>query len=539
MRNLIYLQKMFFLLVIGCSLCTVQACGEDEERIIEEPPTENEGTLPSDSIPNEDDAPADSTTVPTDSTVTDNGIEAVDLGLSVKWAPCNVGASNINLHGSYFAWGEIAEKPEYNYDNSVTYGKGFNNISGDKLYDAARANWGGEWRMPTRDEVQELVENCNWTWTSKGVFEGYLVTSYTTGQSIFLPAAGYRDGASLIGAGTNFCYWTSSPKEGEDSTYSYSFHLERNEYSSHNRALAYCVRPVKGEIVKAGLPNFTYGGVGVYDLSNTVVTLSASLYDDGGARITECGFCISSTSEEPTIDDRKIVSNSTAFRNFYATFDNLDPGATYYARAYIVNSKGMHYSDAFSFTTLSSYYPHEAVDLGLSVKWATCNVGATSPEKYGGYYSWGETDEYDGKYSNSLNYKYESKYDPEKLLPEDDVATVKWGKKWRMPSQWEIAELINECTWAWTTKNGIKGQQVIGPNGNSIFLPAAGYYSLNQIYGRGSYSYYWSSSIYYDGFNSSGYYEYDTYSLRFDKSDQEIYDWMSKSDGLTVRPVCD
>ncbi|MBQ8422787.1 MAG: hypothetical protein IJY36_00810 [Coprobacter sp.] len=140
----------------------------------------------------------------------------------------------------------------------------------------------------------------------------------------------------------------------------------------------------------------------------------------------------------------------------------------------------------------------EAVDLGLSVKWATCNIGASSPEKFGGYYAWGETEE---KESYSWdNYKYwtdnngDGKYyiydedgdlrvDESELTDigenisgtEYDVARVKWGDNWRMPTQGEKGELVRKCTWTWGDYNGVNGWHITGPNGNSIFLPAAGY----------------------------------------------------------------
>jgi hypothetical protein len=139
------------------------------------------------------------------------GYGYVDLGLSVKWATCNVGASVPGDYGNYYAWGETWTKPEYL--NCTSYGKSWGDIGGDSSRDAATANWGGSWRMPTEAEFQELINNCDWTWTTQNGKNGYKVTSKKNGQSIFLPAAGYRDGASLYSDGERGFYWSSTPDE--------------------------------------------------------------------------------------------------------------------------------------------------------------------------------------------------------------------------------------------------------------------------------------------------------------------------------------
>ena len=153
-----------------------------------------------------------------------NGHEYVDLGLSVKWATCNVGASSASDYGSYYAWGETTTKTDYSSGNSTTYGKSIGDISGDSRYDAARRNWGGSWRMPTKAECQELVDNCTWTWTTQGGHNGYRVTG-KNGNSIFLPAAGCRCGSSLDYQGEFGLCWSSTP--GESYTeYAYSLFFD-------------------------------------------------------------------------------------------------------------------------------------------------------------------------------------------------------------------------------------------------------------------------------------------------------------------------
>lgn len=210
----------------------------------------------------------------------------------------------------------------------------------------------------------------------------------------------------------------------------------------------------------------------------------------------------------------------------------------------------------------------QAVDLGLpsGIKWANMNIGAESPEDYGDYFAWGETTGYkDGKNNFSEDtYKYYLKttekdkdgfdvttsgytkyvtkkdaskngydgfYDDKAVLePEDDAAYVNWGGDWRMPTKKEQDELLNGCTWEWAELKGVKGYKVIGPNGNFIFLPAAGFRYDSGLGNAGSYGYYWSSSLH------SGY-SYDAYYLYFSSGDWR-WDYRIRYRGHSVRAVC-
>ena len=180
-------------------------------------------------------------------------------------------------------------------------------------------------------------------------------------------------------------------------------------------------------------------------------------------------------------------------------------------------------------TPTDPYNGHAYVDLGLpsGLKWATCNVGATKPEEYGDYFAWGETTPkttYDwstykwcnGSYDTMTKYCTDSDYgtvDNKTVLdPEDDAASVNMGGSWRMPTRAEQDELLTECTWTWTTLNGVNGCNVEGPNGNSIFLPAAGYRSSSDLSRAGSSGYYWSSSLTTDN-------SYNAFDLYFNSGD--------------------
>ncbi len=168
---------------------------------------------------------------------------------------------------------------------------------------------------------------------------------------------------------------------------------------------------------------------------------------------------------------------------------------------------------------------YDYVDLGLSVKWATCNVGASTPEGYGNYYAWGETTT--KSTYNSSTYTYSS--NPTTLPLNRDAVAVNWGGSWRMPTEAEQDELRTECSWTWTTLNGVNGYNVEGPNGNSIFLPAAGLRCDSDLRYAGSIGYCWSSSL-------GTYYSYYACSLNFYSDDVGWY-YNGRLYGQSVRGV--
>ena len=158
---------------------------------------------------------------------------------------------------------------------------------------------------------------------------------------------------------------------------------------------------------------------------------------------------------------------------------------------------------------------YEYVDLGLpsGLLWATCNVGADTPEDYGDYFAWGETQPKNTynwstyqycngsintltKYCNNSGYGYNGFTDNlTTLLPEDDAATANWGSDWRMPTEAEWQELLDNTTCTWTTQNGVDGSLFTASNGNNLFLPAAGCRYGSSLYYADSYGGYWSSSL--------------------------------------------
>lgn len=161
---------------------------------------------------------------------------------------------------------------------------------------------------------------------------------------------------------------------------------------------------------------------------------------------------------------------------------------------------------------LKTINSHEYADLGLSVNWATCNVGSRSPEDYGDYFAWGET--YTKSFYNRMTYRFSgesndfmsfSKYlgksqtntpGDSVLFFTDDVAHKQWGKPWRMPTKKEIKELVDSCNWSFDDLNGVKGCWAVSKvNGNKIFFPLAGYIYNDSIADIGKSGKYWASEL--------------------------------------------
>ncbi len=191
------------------------------------------------------------------------------------------------------------------------------------------------------------------------------------------------------------------------------------------------------------------------------------------------------------------------------------------------NSNGSVASKNNVSSTTGTLNGHDWVDLGLpsGTKWATCNIGATKSEDYGYYYAWGETFT-KSEYGES-NYTYSD--NPTILPASADAVTVNWGAGWRMPTLEEMNELYNKCTHKWTTQNGVAGRLFIGPNGNSIFLPAAGSRSDSSLDKAGFLGCYWSSSLEPDDGSS--------WFLLFASDDYNV-GLTDRYYGFSVRPVC-
>ncbi|MBQ9362943.1 MAG: Ig-like domain-containing protein [Bacteroidaceae bacterium] len=454
----------------------------------------------------------------------DNGHEYVDLGLSVMWATMNVGANTPEEYGDYFAWGEVTPKDtyawktynhcegtyktltKYNYDSSK--GTVDNKTVLDYVDDAARVNWGGGWRMPTYEELNELFSACRWDWTVQNGMRIMKVTG-PNGNFIILPTAGYfsAGSGSVSKEDSDGRYWSSSLNmDMSQQAWDLNFTWEQgqNMHWRHDaRSSGYSIRAVTYGFLSQ-LHKVSLSETSLEMNPNDTVQLTAKTVSYSSRYIGEVKW-ISSDENIVTVNNGLVTAKSCGV----ATVMVEVAGATATCEVTVVQ---------------------EAVDLGLpsGLKWATTNIGANSPEEYGDYFAWGETEPKEtynwetykwcnGSYNTLTKYCCDSDYgivDNKTVLElelEDDAAHAKLGGAWRMPTHEEFAELRKECTWTWTTQNGVNGRKGIGPNGNSIFLPAAGHRDGSSLSNEGRGGYFWSSSlnawdgchVYYESFTAT------------------------------------
>ncbi len=350
--------------------------------------------------------------------------------------------------------------------------------------DAATANWGKEWRMPTNEEMIELKENCyvvkkrDYKNKVNGMIffkakrtddKGRFVDEYDSYYSmsdphIFFPAADrYTDWSSRDGSSFYGYYLSSSLREERENV---ALGLDFDGYGVYadggmSRQYGYPVRAVRAQ--KPERKIFTVN----FYTSDSVLIESQKVME----------FTSAKEILPPAKDDHVFVGWSTSVE---CVSSDLSVYAQY---------KSILMEDV-----------HPYVDLGLpsGTLWATYNVGATKPEQYadyGDFFAWGDVVPdrdftwYSYKYGKAqlqwdlyglTKYNFEGGYPSSidrlsTLLPEDDAATVSWGVYWRMPTSEELRELIENCEYSWTEVDGVYGAKFTGPNGNSVFFSASGY----------------------------------------------------------------
>ena len=474
----------------------------------------------------------------------------VDLGLSVMWAPYNIGATCPEEYGDCYAWGETATKSTYSWSN-YTWCNGTSSSmtkyctnSGDGTVDEknvlepeddiATVLWGGSWRMPSLAELDELYTRCTWTWTdnynSTGV-AGYIVKSNVTGYTdgtIFLPAAGYYD-TSRYDNGIYGGYWSGSLTDGQSDCADYMlFSSDKVATGSIYRYWGLSARPVYDDrIYVTGIElGETELAWSVGDAEKLDVTISPAYATRKEVTWT------SSKPDVLSVDDSGLIT-ALAVGSATITATTVDGGY-----------------EASCTITVSPY--HEYVDLGLSVKWATFNVGATSQDMYGDYYAWGETDERDNYSYETYSWFNGSTYDINKyctnenrgtvdgkttLEPDDDVAHVLWGGQWRMPTEAEFKELYENCDrWPYKDYNGtgVAGHLFTsrkeGYTAKSVFLPAGSVKVDAKDVELDGWGFYWSSTLSQVSSDQAGCF------VLYNNYDVSLMSRM-RSDGCTIRPV--
>ena len=465
------------------------------------------------------------------------------------WAETNVGADEPWESGYYFWWGdtlgyrlenddtlvasdgsnssfslfdfcfEDISRPTFGKDNATLLSEGWVTADGvlAPAHDAAQAHWGGAWRMPTDLELADLVNNCDWTWTTLNGVNGYVVRGRGdySAASIFLPASG------LWGNGDGG-YWSAVP-HGADSECAFGLLFFSDNIGSeynHWRSNAEFVRPVQTPA------------------STVKVTFSAN----GGTVSPSSLLC---TPDEAYGSLPAATRAGYAFAGWFTEAS----GGTQVTAADIVPA---------SATTL---YAHWTADTRGKIQlweggpyWAETNVGADEPWEYGYYFWWGDTlghklenGAWVASDGSASNFSFDSTYGKDiatllsegwittdnVLAPEHDAAQAHWGGDWRMPTDQELRDLFNNCDWVWTTMNGVSGCLVRG-RGNfvdaSIFLPATGYGSASLLNDAGSSGGIWASTpIEVNTIAGASYIFFDSNIIR--KGAANIYN------GLPIRPV--
>ena len=463
--------------------------------------------------------------------VTPHEMEFVDLGLGVLWATCNLGADNPSDYGDYYAWAEIETKDYYNWssyryfstasefrayvdkyttDGSVGFLLKADNLDRlEDMDDVASVLSGGEWHMPTAQDFEELRKNCSWeTVTVKGV-KGLEIKSNVPGykdKKIFIPFAGCMIDGQAEGLGQKYYLWSSTAVGNNNSQY---FTVWSDTFT-RRRGLRILRRPVVYTYAELSQGDKgRYVGMNVRPVKRleadkfSSISLPDEHLDLHYGEIRK--MVVSMIPSGLEVNNGNIVW-STTNADVAAVTDGFLTAVGTGSCEITARSEGHEVKMTVTVTLPRS----EPVDLGLSVKWASANLGASAPEETGAYFAWGETSPKAGYYSGK-NYKFGeysnqwTKYNmggdyffignypepdyKETLDLEDDAAAVLLGDGWRMPTADELWELKTRCTWKRVvdtikidkrnTQTILKGyiitSNVPGYEGRSIYLPATGF----------------------------------------------------------------
>ena len=472
----------------------------------------------------------------------------IDLGLpsGVKWACCNIGASKPEQTGDYYAWGETTpnwyrDSGAYSMDVSgVTGGFKFimtkyctdsnlgtvdNKISLELADDVAHVKLGGNKRMPTIEEFNELISNCT---SENTTLNNVKVRKFTgpNGSSIYLPTTGEWKYGELDEVNNVGVYWSRSLhtifNQGAKNIFFNDYYEPEESWSER-----YKCKPVRAVMAPAdnnqtGLVDFRLSdnsplNIGIGENKTVNIQAGNGVY-----------------SYSTTIQGMATVQfNANSF-----VVTGLSAGTT----TLIVTDKRSG-QDIMLQLTIGSVHetPAEAIDLGLpsGTKWASHNIGANRPEEAGSYFAWGETTEKDAYNWDSYLYGRDQ-FDVDDIGKDIagtsyDVAHEKWGGTWRLPTEKQCNELAIHCTAEWTTVNGVNCQKLTGPNGNHIILPASGARYDNELLGYGNFGAYWASEAYPIGMYAREY----AGGLAFAIDSSGVGgSGDERCAGFTIRPVC-
>lgn len=432
----------------------------------------------------------------------------------------------------YFGWNSYkwcngSGKSLTKYNSKADYGVVDNKTTLDLEDDAAHANWGGQWHMPTNEQINELKSNCYSERTTQKGVEGMLYTSKKNGKTVFFPGAGIRWEFEYDWEGSGWLIWSSTVSEAE---------------------------PSKAKDLSSSGSYFYYGGYYLYPQTR-YFGRSVRAVMDGGQQPTVYPD-LKVAPQKLTLEvGEKVTFDITAGSGKYDAISKNDDVATASVNGKEVTIVGV----SVETTTVVikdtetnqeapiqievikpsvPTTPAEAIDLGLpsGTKWASYNLGAAKIEDYGCYFAWGETEEKDRyKWSTYTlcddgNERKCHNIGSDIAGTQYDVARQMWGGSWQMPDYDHWLELKDNTSYSMTTINGVSCCKLTGPNGKSIYLPASGQFDDYRVVYDGSVGNYWSSSKYGES---------TAYMAFFTNESGGFLTWgnSNRCIGYTIRPV--
>lgn len=454
-----------------------------------------------------------------------------DLGLPYKIMNHNMGATAPEEYGGYYAFGELEDKGYFSTDNYAYLNKDIGSDIKLTQYDVAHVRLGQDYSMPTIDELYMLRDSCTGKWTTINGHNGYLITG-KNGNSIFMPAAGFRDGSSNTQYLNSQCYYRSSTRgngpTGVDWTTGYTSN-NRGYILSTGNWCGVIVRPVvslagkmqDGTLLQIATtaPTWTPGA--------TEATLNGNLYGLSKAKTpVRVGFVVGFTPQVTKADGTTVMVSNPADGAISAAFSPVEDNKEYYYRAFIqYNKDSICYASARQFG-------RAWVDLGLpsGTLWSNVNIGAASPDMDGNYYAWGETATKEKYTDDTYRWLVENtQIQPDHLRDVQatryDPAAVNWSCTAMQPSPADITELISNCNITQAVLYGMTGYLFTSKtNGNSIFMAKSGWKGT-AYNDYGTLEHHLASAIGQDS--------YQSYMIQNGQLSQEH----TRRDALPVRPV--